>query len=253
MNSRIKPGLTALAVLGGLAAGSAQAVVTLNVAAAGLQSGITPVVLPLTATRTEGAARLKCGNTQDTLSDRVVLGNGRWELVSPASVALTAGRAVRGQISVQSAAGGSHDQDTLDVGLYCQMQNNAGNPASEMVPVHLHIHAVASPSVRLSTPSLDLGTCSPNRHEVLRGQFAVTTGITGDYPVSTETLRASVSGGGDTAGTVSVRDENDTDITAWAVDIRQTANGQHQMALAIPCPSEPGRYEWHVVITHDIE
>lgn len=253
MNNGMKAAVAVLALLGGLSAGGAGAAVTLDVAPAGTGSGVTAVSLPLTATRTEGSARMMCGTAQDSLSERVVLGGGRWVLTSLGGTGLTAGQAARGQLGVQGAATGGHDRDSLDADLYCQLRNEAGEAASAMVPVRLHIHAVASPAVTLSTATLDLGTCSPNRHETLTGQLGVTTGVSGDYPVSTETLRASVTGGGDTAGTVQVLDENDADLVLQAADIRQTASGEHALRLRIPCPSEPGRYQWRVVVTHEIE
>lgn len=253
MNNAMKTVAGALVLLGVLVTLPAGAAVTLDVAPAGTGTGVTPVSLPLTATRTDGAARMMCGTAQDNLSERVVLGGGRWVLTALPGTGLTAGQAARGQIGVQGQLTDSHVQDSLDADLYCQMRTGAGEAASEMVPVRLHIHAVPSPAVRLSAASLDLGTCSPNRHETLTGALGVTTGVSGDYPVSTETLRASVTGGGDTAGTVQVLDEGGTDIVAQAADIRQTANGEHALRLSIPCPSAPGRYQWRIVITHDVE
>lgn len=253
MNNSMRTVMTALTLLGCLTTSVVRASVSLDVAPAGAGTGITPVTLPLTATRTDGAARMMCGTAQDSLSVRVVLGDGRWVLTSQGSQGLTAGQVARGQIGVQGSPAAGHGQDNLDADLYCQMRNDAGEADSEMMPVHLHIHAVASPAVHLSASSLDLGTCSPGRHEVLTGQLGVTTGVSGDYPVSTETLQAGVTGGGDTAGTVQVLDESDVDLVAQAADIRGTANGLHPLRLRIPCPAAPGLYQWRIVITHDIE
>lgn len=236
-----------------LAGGSAQAMTVVNVAATGTGQAITPFTLTLPARVTAENARFACGITQADLSTSLVLADNRWKVNEAAPVNTTAGEAVKIFTSIQSYSVDLTKNDTFNTTLWCQLQDSEGKAVSDLTPLQLNIHAVAKPIIKLSTATLNLGSCRPAHQEILTGQFTAITSNSGDYPVNRASLAASVTGGNGTADTVKIVDEQNNDIVQTAADITRTETGEHLLKVAIPCPSEPGSYSWQVTITHEIE